>query len=321
MLGGVAACGRLGFDPSGDGGLPGSEGASTHGFRRHVLVHTDPGSPVATGYAIRVPLVDVAAHARPDFSDVRVLKGAAGPEYARVVDPTAPEGSALWLALPAAIAGGATDDFYLYYGDPSMSGLAADPSQVFAFYDGFMPTLSSQWLVQGSVTAGGALQLRPGDNGVTTSAPPPGVTALSELEFRASISNPAGPGNCYFLGYQRAGDFVQSGPWINWVGSLCPGTGGDSIVRAWVNSTVNATGPNVTQDTAPHWFRIDRGPTMTSFYRDGTKVFATAVSDNAVYSIELRNLSTANTVTIDFVRARPLVSTEPSVMLGSEEAL
>jgi hypothetical protein len=139
----LAACGRIDFEPR----------ESRVGYRRHFVVADGAAADLPAGYSIRVPLAIDPNHALPDFADVRVVNTGTGMELPRLVDVAAPEGSGLWFELPGSIAAGGSDDYWLYYGDPSLPGMAGDPAQIFAFHDDFTGSLS-KWLTLGTPSTG-----------------------------------------------------------------------------------------------------------------------------------------------------------------------
>ena len=77
----------------------------------------------------------------------------------------------------------------------------------------------------------------------------------------------------------------------------------------------------VTQNTAAHYFRIEREPTATRFYLDGALSFTASVTNSTDYSLMIRNYLMASTVEVDWIRARARVSPDPTVTIAGEETL
>jgi hypothetical protein len=309
--------------------------AAVLAYRRALTVQNGAAA-LPAGYSIRVPidaLLFPAGKVRSDLSDVRVFDGAN--QIDRAVD-LAPPGAtrALWFALQRPIAANASDTAYaLEYGDPNASAAPADATKVFAAYDDFTgATLSSLWQMNGAPSlANGELTLhKNGVDGICTTAATDKVPILSALEWRSRVTDPASAGQSvnpntfwWWAGYQRYGDFTAADPWVLFIQrapnqitverKVTSGTACASVC------TSNALTPAL--DAQYHWYRIERGATATLFFRDGVQVQSIADPNNDDYSLLARNYSVSSDLIVDWLRARPLASPEPTVTIGAETAL
>lgn len=303
-------------------------------YRRRITIQNTAGTALAAGYTIRVPLGTLLAtllsqgKLEADLSDLRVIGDGALGERSRIIDG-APAPSALNFSLAQPIAGGATSTaYYVYYGNPTAGVAPANGSSVFARYDDFTTAIASFWLKNDApAVSGGRLVLRAGrTDALTTVAASDGVPIVSAVELVATIANPNSDPTpqtegtfFYWFGYQHTGDFSASDPWIVWIAR------GKGAVKAEQKSPVGCetecAGGDATQNTSAHYYAIERDPNATRFSRDGALSFITTVTNNADYSIMLRNYMATSDVQIDWVRARTRVTPEPTISLGTEEPL
>jgi hypothetical protein len=273
----------------------------------------------------------VLAKTRSDRADLRVFD-ASGAERDRLVD-AAPAG--LWFALDAPIAAGSTDTYWLYYGNPNSTVAPADGTHVFAFYDSFDgPALDPHWTASGApVLTSGFLVLRQNNfDAVRSDYLNDNVPRYSVVEIAALITSTAGaqatpPGGAeaflYWMGYQRQNDFVPASPWTLWIARGATATSiqsEDQDATAGSNCQNGCTQPTpIPQDTAEHVYRIERDLAETRFFRDGVQAYTAAAGATEDDSLMLRNFMTGSDFRIDWLRARPLVSPEPTVTVGAEQ--
>jgi len=161
---------------------------------------------------------------------------------------------------------------------------------------------------------------------LTTNAASDAIPIVSAVELIASIENPASEPTVqptgtfwYWFGYQHTGDFTASEPWAVWIAR-----GKNSIQseqKSPLGCEMQCTGPTLSQDTAPHYFAIERDVGATRFYRDGALSATLSVTNTGDYSIMVRNFMATSAVRIDYVRARARVSPDPTTALGNEENL
>jgi len=305
---------------------------SLYRYRRRITIATSATLPA--GFTIRIPLASLLAtlvaegKVNADYSDLRVIGDGALGERDRIVDPPgglAPVAASFSLAQ--AISG--TDTAYaLYYGAPSSGAAPANGSAVFPVYDDFSSGIASFWLQNDApTTSNGKLVLRAGHtDAVTTNAASDNLPIVSAVELVANVIDPTSDATVqsagtfwYWFGYQHTGDFTASDPWIVWIAR------GKSEIHGEQKSPVGCEnecdGPQVTQDTASHYFAIERDPTGTRFYRDGSLSFSDTDTNNADYSVMIRNFMATSDLDVDWVRARARTSPDPTVTLGAEETL
>jgi hypothetical protein len=262
------------------------------------------------------------------LSDVRVIGDAPLGERNRIID-AAPAPATLNFSLQQMISANSTNQsYYVYYGNPNAGAAPANGSQVFAVYDDFTSGIASFWLKNDApTTTGGKLVLRANHtDAITTNAASDGVPIVSAVELSAATTNPTSDPTVqpegtfyYWWGYQHAGDFAASSPWIVWIAR------GKGQVHAEHNGPVGCEagceGLYVTQNTALHYYAIERDTNASRFYLDGTLQYTATVTNNADYSPMVRNYQAAGDVQVDWIRARARVTPEPAVTLGAEETL
>ncbi len=285
-------------------------------FRRPIHVQAR-GAALPVGYTIRVPIdlavVAASGHAAADYGDVRLI-GAAG-EQDRVVDraPPFPE-NAVWFALRAPIAAGASDDTYeLRYGGAPATKLGG--ANVFAIWDDFTTgPLGDRWTLHGDVALDGGAVVGDQDGSAPSAmiskvAPSP----TSALDIVARFGGP-GAASGYWLGYQT---LFGGGNWLLWMGASGSIAPSDNDSCSGV-----CAGPKLGLDTATHVFRIERASNVTRFALDGQDGGATTNVNADVLDIVVENQdqSGSSFITVMLVRARTLVDEEPLVTIGAESA-
>ena len=338
-LGGAGNLGGGTLD--GDGAGLGCAAGGTrclYAYRRTLTITNGAATALPPGYTVRVPLdaaMFPAARMRADLNDVRLFGDGADGERNRVVD-LAPPGQtrALWFRLTHAIAAGAADTSYaVYYGAPAADAPPADAAQVFALWDGFdtgAAPATPPWLVNGTPFVGsGTLTLhRNSLDAITTVAASDGVPTLSALEWRARVTDftSAGQlvGNDVFwswIGYQRTGDFTAAAPWILWALRSPADIHAERKVTTGTACSTACEGGAIVPDNAYHWYRIERDPTVTRYYRDGVLSYMVADGNDLDYSVLARNYAVTSDLVVDWIRARGLVAPEPGVAVGAEDAV
>jgi hypothetical protein len=265
---------------------------------------------------------------KADYSDLYVIGDGSLGTRDRIVDPaTGPAPPALNFALVLPITAGATStDYALYYGAPSVGAAPSDGTRVFSVYDDFTSGISGVWLKNDApTTSGGKLVLRGGHLDALTTAVGL-VPTVSAVELVATVPNPndnptaqLGGTFYYWFGYQRAGDFDQTDPWILWIargkGQVHPEQ------KSPIGCEAECDGTYTDQMTTPRYYAIERDPTTTRFVIDGTVSATTAVTNQAPYSVMVRNFMATSDVQIDWIRARTRVAPDPTVTFGAEEKL
>jgi hypothetical protein len=305
---------------------------SLYRYRQRITITT--GAALPAGFTIRVPLASLATlvaegKVKADFSDLRVIGDGTLGERDRIIDP--PGGLApvavnfsLMLAVPA----GTSMDYALYYGSSSPGVAPANGSAVFPVYDDFTSGIASFWIQNdGPITSGGKLVLRAGHaDALTTNAASDKLPIVSAVELVANVIDPTSASTVqatgsfwYWFGYQRTGDFTETDPWIIWIAR------GKSTIHGEQKSPVGCEaecdGPQVAQDTASHYYVIERDPSATRFYLDNNLSYTDSDSNTADYSVMVRNFMATSDLDFDWVRARPRTSPDPTITLGAEETL
>jgi hypothetical protein len=304
-------------------------------YRRRISIHNAAAAALPAGFTIRVPLGATLAaliqqgKVKADASDLRVIGDGAIGERDRIVDPVgglAP--AAVSFALGAAIAAGATSsDYALYYGAQDAGAAPASGSAVFAVYDDFTGGISNVWLRNdGPVASGGKLVLRAGHtDALTSNADNDGLPIVSAIELIASVADPNSEPTTqpegvffYWFGYQHTGDFDAGDPWVLWIAR------DKGLVHAEQKSPVgcegNCGGPSASQNTAAHYYAIERDPGATRFYLDGALSFTASVTNQDDYAVIVRNYMATSDVQIDWIRARARVAPDPTVTLAAEDS-
>jgi hypothetical protein len=175
--------------------------------------------------------------------------------------------------------------------------------------------------------SGGALTLHMnGADALTTTAASDGVPTLSALEWRSHITDAASAGQVtangtfwWWAGYQHTGDFTPSDPWIVWIMRGPTDLHGERKITGSANCATGCNGGTVTPDNAYHWYRVERDAAATRFYIDGVLSGSAIADPNTTdYSVMLRNWAVASDLVVDWIRARALVTPEPTVTVGAE---
>jgi hypothetical protein len=314
---------------------PGSDApASPFLYRRRISITATAALPA--GLTIRVPLGQTLAtlvqqsKVRADFADLRIIGDGALGERDRIVDPPngpAPAAVSFSLAQPIA-AGDTSTDYALYYGAPAAAAAPANGSAVFALYDDFGSGVSSVWLANDApATSNDRLVLRAGQSdALTTNAATDGVPVVSGVEVVARILDPTSDPTpqpegtfYYWFGYQHTGDFAANDPWIIWIARGKDQVRGEQ--KSPVGCEAGCSGTDATQSTSMRYYAIERDPGATRFYLDGTLSFTASVTNQADYSVMVRNYMATSDVQIEWIRARARVTPEPPITLAGEESL
>jgi hypothetical protein len=309
--------------------------ASPFAYRRALTIANASTSTLPIGFTIRVPLADLATlvsagKVEADFSDLRVIGDGNLGERDRIVDPPAgPAPPAVSFALAAAIAPGATSTSYaLYYGRPNAGVAPANGAAVFPIYDDFNGNLASFWLTNDApAISAGRLVLRANrTDAIATTASTDDLPIVSAIELVASVADPNSDSTpqptgtfWYWFGYQRTGDFTATDPWVVWIARAKGEIKAEQ--KSPVGCETNCAGPVATQNTAAHHYAIERDANATRFYLDGALRHTITVTNSTDYSIMIRNFMATSDLAVDWVRARARVSPDPTVAVGTEQAL
>lgn len=312
-------------------------------YRRRITIKNNAASSLPAQYTIRVPFAALSqlitdGKVASTTNDLRIIGDVAG-ERDRVIDRSPPfPATVINFPLASSLAAGATNtDFAIYYSRLSPPVPPQNPNAVWPpLFDDFAGnSVGTIWLTNDGPSVGaGKLTLRANHTDAITLNPiGDNVPLVSSLEMMVAISdpqsNPTTQGTdtfYYWFGFQRTGDFTATDPWSVWIARGKGQLHGEqkSPNGCDVNSTPSVPecdGPYVTQDTAMHFYTIERDTNVSRFYRDGTLSYTTATVTNTDLSPMFRNFAATSELTVDFVRARARVSPEPTVTVGAEENL
>jgi hypothetical protein len=305
-------------------------------YRRRIAIYNGAATALPVGFTIRVLMPATLSgmleqrKIKADFSDLHVIGAGTIGERDRIIDAgTGVAPAAVSFALQAPIDPGTINtDYALYYGGADAAPALAKGGAVFPIYDDFSTGISSIWLTNdGPAVVGGKLVLRAGHtDAMTTNAAADGLPAISALEIEARVidstsepTNQNGESFYYWFGYQHTGDFTPTQPWALWVAR------GKSQIRGEQKSPVGCEtpceGPSATESGFAHYYVIERDPSATRFYLDGALSYTAAVTNQADYSVMVRNYMATSDLQISWIRARARVSPDPTVTVSAEEAL
>jgi hypothetical protein len=304
-------------------------------YRRRLTIQNGSAATLPAGFTIRLPVSQLGTlvtqgKVRSDLADFRVIGDGTLGERDRIVDlPGGPAPAAVSFSLVEPIAAGATSTSYaLYYGAPGATAAPADGGAVFPLFDSFTTAISPVWLKNDVPSIdGGSLILRAGHtDALTTTAATDGVPIVSAVELVASVvdpnSNPTTQSDgtfYYWFGYQHTGDFSASDPWSVWIARGKNQIHGEQ--KSPVGCETGCGGPDLAQNTASHYYAIERDPAATRFYVDGALSFTTPVTNSADYSVMIRNYMETSDLRVDWIRARARVSPDPVITVANEESL
>jgi hypothetical protein len=307
---------------------------TTYRHRRRITIRNNSSATMPAGFTIDVPFAALGnlvttGKVKTDFSDLRVIGDTVG-ERDRVVDPpSGPAPVAIHFSLGASIAAGATSTEYaVYYDYPQASAAPADGTRVFAVYDDFTSGIASVWMKHDvPVTSGGKLVLRAGHtDAITTEAATDNIPITSAISLIANVPDPDSDSTTqpegtfwYWFGYQHTGDFDASEPWVVWIARGMSGIGAEQNSPVGCENGCEPT-PG-TQDTAAHYYRIERNPDESRFYRDAAAPVTITVQNTEDYSLMVRNYMATSDLDVDWVRGQARVTPDPTITLGAEEDL
>ncbi len=319
--------------PPGDGGADTGPPIAAKYRRAMPITNNNETTALPAGYTACFASAGVAGvelvstgKVRSDYADLRVF-GPSG-ERARVLEPLATGRTELCFRLERGIAANAVDDGYeLRYGDPDAGAPPNAMAVVFDFHDDFDGTaLDTRWLVNGAPTLSGGILTLPknGQPGITTAAGSDGIDVNASLEMRVKVDDPtSNPDSVnqfyYWFGFQHTGDFNAYEPW-----TLFAARSKGTIEAEHKTDTGSCTGGCVdaphTQTTTFRVYRIDRTAAGATFLYDDGSAY-TAVSPAGDLSVMLRNWMVTSDVEVDWVRARPTITPEPTTTLGPEQSV
>jgi hypothetical protein len=307
---------------------------ATFKHRRRITIHNGSSSTMPAGFTITVPFAPLASlvttgAVKADFSDLRVIGDTVG-ERDRIVDPPAkPTPVAISFSLGTPIAAGATSTEYAIYYTYATAGAApAVGGNVFPVYDDFTTAISSAWMQHdGPSVSGGNLVLRGGHtDAITTTSSADNIPIISAIELVATVVDPTSNPTTqpegtfyYWFGYQHTGDFNASDPWVVWIARGKSGIGAEQ--KSPVGCEAGCEPTPGTQDTAAHYYRIERDPNETHFIEDSATPVVISVQNTEDYSLMVRNYMATSDLLVDYVRGRARVTPDPTITLGAEEAL
>jgi hypothetical protein len=307
---------------------------ATFKHRRRISIHNLSNQAMPAGFTITVPFQPLAnlvstGAVKADFSDLRIIGDSVG-ERDRIIDPPGgPAPVAISFSLGVPIAAGATSTEYaIYYSYPSAGAAPEVGTNVFPVYDDFSSAISNVWMKNDApqVTSG-HLVLRAGHtDAITTTASADNIPIVSSMSLVATVIDPTSNPTTqpegtfyYWFGYQHTGDFSASDPWVVWIARGKGGIGAEQ--KSPVGCETGCEPTPGTQDTAAHYYKVERSPGETKFYRDSAAPVTITVQNTEDYSLMLRNYMATSDLLIDWVRAQARVTPDPAISLGAEETL
>lgn len=307
---------------------------ATFKHRRRITIHNSSGAMLPAGFTITVPFAPLAslvslAKVNADFSDLRIIGDTVG-ERDRIIDPPGgPAPVAIHFSLGTPIAGGGTSTEYaIYYSYVAAGAAPAVGTNVFPIYEDFGSAISNVWMKNDAPQfTGGNLVLRAGHtDAITTTASADNIPIVSAVSMIVTVQDPQSAPTTqpegtfyYWFGYQHTGDFSASDPWVVWIARGKGGVGAEQ--KSVIGCETGCSPTPGTQDTAAHYYRVERDPTETRFYRDSAVPITIPVQNTEDYSLMLRNYMATSDLVIDYVRARARVTPDPTITLGAEETL
>jgi hypothetical protein len=326
----LAACGRVGYDPVGDGG-PGDQADAMRSpepwwddawaHRRRVTVRNRSAQTMPVYYETRLvyDLDALSGVIGYDSLHLRHVEGQGnGGHYpmARCITHLPGGLEEMWFRTEEPLAPGEeVSHYFLYYGNPAASPPEEDPAQIFDFHADFAGLGNDVETLTGgeSVTAGGELQLDPGESvrTLTTWGPRHAVDVVARVPtWSAGVS----------FGFQRDNDFVDDEPWMLWATGAAAGTIHAELLVTATGMIGAAIGGSAAVDGAAHTFTVERLADHAVFRVDGaaTDRLDLPASYGADLQVRLRGGDTAP-VFVDELRVRLVVDPEPEVILGPEE--
>jgi len=307
---------------------------STFKYRRRITIKNVSNSTMPAGMTVTVPFATLSAlltagKVNGDFSDLRVIGDTVG-ERDRIIDlPSDPAPVAFHFSLGAPIAAGATSTEYaVYYDYPTAGAPPANGRNVFPIYEDFTTPIASVWMHNDSpMLANGQLVLRAGHtDAITTTAANDNIPLVSSMELIVRIPDPTSNPTTqpegtfyYWFGYQHTGDFSASDPWVVWIARGKNGVGAEQ--KSPVGCEAGCAPAPITQDTGAHYYAVLRNPGESKFYRDSSAPTTISVTNTTDYSLMVRNYMATSDVDVEWLRARARVNPDPTITVGTEEAL
>ena len=293
-------------------------GDQTWQYRHQLVINNPNTSALASGYTLKL-VVDTASLVTAgklleNGDDLRfVWTGGSQPlELDRVADtPFNNSATQLWFKSQAAIPAGSQDNqYYIYYGNLSAGAPPADPTKVFALYDGFDDNAINTvlWTKKGTVSeSGGWAHLSAGGDLFGKQL---FVYGLMEMRVQAAMA-----ANYMWWGWE---DGVDSAP--NFV--VFEQLGAPSNLAALLRSDGSAyqrltlTSLPSGGVTLPHTYATEWRPGQARWYIDGVHVQSS--NSGVPHTAMMANLNAYSVAyNVDWVRVRVLADLDPMVTLAS----
>jgi hypothetical protein len=292
-------------------------GSQNWSYRRRIFIDNPNTSQLPTGYSLKLT-VDTAALVSAGKSlasgdDLRLVwTGGSSPlELDRVADTAFNTiATELWFKSQAPIPASSRDSaYYIYYGNPAAGAPPANPTNVFALYDGFDDTTvnTTLWTQTGTVTeSGGWARLSAGGDLFSKQ---PFTYGMLEMRIQAPAED-----NYMWWGWE---DGVTDAPNFMVFEEHPAPTNFAALLRNDNNPHVTLA---ITQPAGglavPHTYATEWRPGTARWYIDGAQVqsASTGLPDTPMSVNFYANLLAYN---IDWVRGRLLAAQEPIVALAS----
>lgn len=320
------------------GGLTGNAGVIT-GFKRPLTVSSTPEAPAGyvTTLTLNTAALVTANKLRSDMADLHVLywDGSKYVELYREVENPNTATSQIRFPLQKAIAAAGSDaNYFLTYGNNMAAPAPSDRSQIYSFFEGFEYTdavTSRGWTVFGgsSTSQTSTLQARSGARSlqINTAGGDWCRDLLYNHTFPATFVMTAwfyddlDPARNDWI---AAAEFSNTYLTFNRIGVSQANIANNNF-HFWLTNGTAWSDSARARTAGWHKYEFYRSGGTTSFLVDGTQI-GSSVDTLPIKTIYLRgggagSSAFSSTAYWDDLSVRPLVSPEPGVAVGGEQAL
>jgi hypothetical protein len=323
-------------------------------YRKPITV-TDTSGSLLTGYQVNMVIDYIPSKINPDFSDIRFTASDKMTMIPYWVEGYVPSSSAtVWVKVPSIPASGSAT-IYMYYGNPSVAS-ASDGTATFEFFDYFPGNTldADKWNINAvnhiTYTVNNCFQFKDAtasggtywvyDGASTGSQHQAKWAPLNQftIEFKSRINDTAasqmGEGMIGLVAsdntvigaaghhdWEVAGLFPRRGATTENV----PSSLGSGVTAFYPPTFINTVGKGVSATDTTYWKIVYNGATL-EFY-DATGFFAEATVTSAISKLaliagayQLSGVTYLDYVQMNDLRIRKYASSEPSTLMGSEEA-
>lgn len=282
--------------------------------RRRITVRNLAAAPLAAGYPVLLPVdIDALLMFGEETYALRVLAhdGGGWTQLTRVVDYLPSSPYLLWFPLEAAVAPGATAEYWLYYGNPDAVTAPNDESAVFTYFTPFEygdPSL-------GALSWTGTAYFPTGDSEIRITA---GNQLWTDMDYPPGYALDTGVripawGAPFYVGWH---DAVTTDLEVSWRAAA------SYTLEPHYEETSSATwtGASASTDSQTHVWSVERNAGRVVYRYDGQVIDSHVLSPPDTYGADARLYNgTGGDLFFDFLRIRPVADPAPEVTLGLEE--